>query len=83
MLELKLGLGAKTEYKISAILHFVITFSLVGFAIVSLVRGIQVQFAGDTVIGFMFYFAAPLMVFVSYLTYKKAHYKLKVLAMAS
>ncbi len=75
-------LGTKTEYKISSVVHFLITFTLVGFAIVSLVQGIKVQFGGDTALGFMFYFATPLIIFVSYLAYKKAHYKLKVLALA-
>ena len=74
--------GQKTEYKFSAIAHFVITFVIIGFAIVSLVHGIKVQFSGNTLLGFLFYFVAPLLVFISYLTYKKAHYKLRVLALA-
>ncbi len=76
-------IGAKTEYKFSAIFHFVMTFTLVGFAIVSLVNGIKLQFEGETIMGFLFYIATPLLVFVSYLTYQKAHYKLRVLAMAT
>jgi len=74
--------AAKYEYKLSAAFHFILTFSLVGFAIVSLVQGVKMQFAGDTLMGFALYFTAPLLVFVSYLTYTKAHYKLRVLALA-
>lgn len=71
-----------TEYKLLAVLYFFIAFLLVGFAIVSLVQGIKTQIAGDTMLGFALYFATPLLVFVSYLSYQKAHYKLHVLAMA-
>jgi len=74
--------GKKTSYKISVAVHFIITFFLVGFGIVSLVHGIKMQFFGDTITGFLFYFSTPLLIFVSFLTYKKAHYKLKVLALA-
>jgi hypothetical protein len=74
--------SAKTEYKLSAIIYFMIAFVLVGFAIVSLVQGVKTQFAGDTLFGFALYIATPLLVFVSYLSYQKAHYKLHVLAMA-
>jgi hypothetical protein len=72
----------KIEYNALAALYFLITFVLVGFAIVSLVNGIKLQFAGETLLGFLFYFAAPLLIFVSYLTYQKAHYKLRVIALA-
>ena len=72
----------KIEYKSLAALYFIITFTFVGFAIVSLVNGIKVQFEGDTLLGFLFYFSAPLLIFVSYLTYQKAHYKLRVIALA-
>jgi len=54
----------------------------VGFAIVALVNGIKVQVDGNIFLGFLFYFAAPLLIFVSYLAYQKAHYKLRVIALA-
>ena len=72
----------KIEYKTLSALYFVITFTFVGFAIVALVNGIKIQFEGATLFGFLFYFAAPLLIFVSYLTYQKAHYKLRVIALA-
>jgi len=77
-----LKINDKLEYNASAALYFLITFTLVGFAIVALVNGIKVQFDGDTMLGFLFYFSAPLLIFVSYLTYQKAHYKLRVIALA-
>ncbi len=72
----------KIEYKSLAVLYFIITFTFVGFAIVSLVHGIKVQFEGNTLLGFLLYFAAPLLIFISYLTYQKAHYKLRIIALA-
>ena len=72
----------KVEYQLMAALHFIITFVLVGFSIVSLVQGIKLQFGGEIFMGFLFYFAAPLLIFVSYLAYQKAHYKLRVIALA-
>ena len=75
-------LNDKIEYNAMAAMHFIITFTLVGFAIVALVNGIKVQFDGNILLGFLFYFAAPLLIFVSYLTYQKAHYKLRVISLA-
>ena len=73
----------KFKYKVSIAIHFIFTFLLVSFAIVSLVQGIKLQFLeGSTLFGFLFYFATPVMVFVSYLTYRRAHYKLDVIAMS-
>ena len=77
-----MNLSDKIEYKALAALHFIISFILVGFAIVALVNGIKVQVDGNIFLGFLFYFAAPLLIFVSYLTYQKAHYKLRVIALA-
>lgn len=70
------------EYNFLAAAYFVITFTLIGFAMVAVVQGIKLQFSGETLPGFLFYFAAPLMVFASYLSYQKAHYKLNVIALA-
>ena len=70
------------EYNFLAALYFLITFTLIGFAMVAIVQGIKFQFGGETLIGFLFYFAAPLLIFVSYLSYQKAHYKLNVIALA-
>ena len=72
--------AGKTVYKLSVAVHFVITFLLIAFSIVSLVQGIKVHFEGNTFLALGFYIATPLMVFVSFLSYQKAHYKLKVLA---
>lgn len=70
------------EYNFLALVYFLITFILIGFAMVAVVQGIKLQFGGETFIGFLFYFAAPLLIFVSYLAYQKAHYKLRVIALA-
>ncbi len=72
----------KSTYKVSVAAHFLVTFLLVSFAIVSLVQGIKMQFDGSTYISIAFYFATPIMVFVSYVAYKQAHYKLGVLALS-
>lgn len=72
----------KIEYNVLAAVYFIITFTLVGFAMVAVVQGIKLQFGGETITGFLFYFAAPLLIFVSYLSYQKAHYKLGVIALA-
>ena len=77
-----LVMGEKISYKFSIALHFVLTFLLVSFSIVALVQGIRMQFAGETALGLAFYFTMPLLVFVSYLAYRKAHYQLGVLAMS-
>ncbi|MCX6799023.1 MAG: hypothetical protein NTW59_02935 [Candidatus Diapherotrites archaeon] len=71
-----------TKYKISASLYFILTFTIIGFSIVSLVQGFVNQFDGKTTLAFAYYFATPLLVFVSYIAYMKAHYKLRVIAMA-
>ena len=70
----------KFRYKALAVIYFGVTFTLVGFAIVSLVQGIKLQFAENIAESLAFYVVTPLLVFVSYLSYKKAHYKIEVLA---
>ncbi len=72
----------KAGYKLSALIHFLATFLLVSFSIIALVQGIKLQFSGDTYFAITLYFATPLMVYVSFLSFQKAHYKLRVLAMA-
>jgi hypothetical protein len=72
----------KAGYKLSALAHFLVTFLLVSFSIISLVQGIKLQFAGDTYFAITLYFATPLMVYISFLSFQKAHYKLRILAMA-
>jgi len=71
-----------TPYKVWAAVYFIIAFCLIGFAIVSLVQGLTNQFEGKMPAAFVFYFITPFLVFISYLSYLKAHMKLRVVAMA-
>ena len=75
-------LGEKASYKASAFLYFSVTFTIIGFAIVSLVQGIRMQFSGNTPFALALYISAPLLVFASYMSFQKAYYKLRVLSMA-
>jgi hypothetical protein len=76
-------MDSTTKYKVSAAFYFIITLFLVGFAIVSLVQGIRMQFVEDLVQAFMFYIVTLLLVFVSYVSYRKAHHKFFVLSKSS
>jgi len=78
-----MAMKPKTRYKISAALYFALTLFLVGFAIVALVQGIKMQFSESLVQAFLFYVATLLLVFVSFISYKKAHHKFFVLAKSS
>jgi len=75
-------LRGKLEYKVLAATYFIITFILIGMAIVALVQGFLSQIAGLMMPALGFYAAAPILVMGSYLTFSKGYYKLRVLSMA-
>ena len=70
----------EVEYKIMSAAYFVLTFVLIGFAIVSLVQGFVNQVAGGLFAALFFYMATPFIILASYLTFGKGYHKLKVLA---
>ncbi len=73
---------AKLEYKVLATIYFIVTFILIGFAIVSLVQGFVSQVAGGTIVALLYYVVTPFLVMGSYLTFNKGYYKLRVIAMS-
>ncbi len=61
--------------------YFVLTFFLVGFAIVFFVQGISIQLSGKTELAFILYFMGPILIFLSYSSFMKAKEKMHILEM--
>ncbi len=69
------------HYRLLGAAYFVLTFFLVGFAIVFFVQGISIQLLGKTELAFILYFMGPILVFLSYSSFTKAREKMRIVEM--
>jgi len=76
-------LSELAKYKFLGYAYFILAFCMIGLSIAGFVQGLKIQFAGETIAAFLFYFSTPIIIFVSYFYFKKARQKLHVVDISS